>query len=357
MDPRLTALLPCLIVAGCAPLDPIVDCDPIGPATPLCGWQNPEDLAALPDDRHVLVSEYGGMNGERPGFLSLLDLETQDRTELYAGGATDGADPIWGDAACVEPADDGFSPHGIDVSIRPDGALQLAVIQHGGRESIELFEVLADGDTWALEWRGCALGHEDDVLNDLVATPEGGLLVTRMMGRQGGKAVAFVRAGTTANDGWLISWEQGDGMVAIPGTQGAMPNGLALAPDGDSVYVNYSMGDAMRRFDRDSGALLHEGEFPPLDNATWDPSDGHLLVTAGIGSMTEYRGCAKLEEGTCPGTYAVLSVDPETLSYDELYVGGPGTPSGAGTTALRAAAGTILVGTYAGDRIVRLELE
>lgn len=310
---RPTLLLLGVVGPGCA-AEAIVDCEPIGPATPFCGWQNPEDLAALPDDRHVLVSEYGGMHGERPGFLSLLDLETEARTELYAGGATDGEDAAWGDAECVEPPTEAFSPHGIDLSTRPDGALQLAVVQHAGRESVELFEVLADGDSWALEWRGCALAHDDSVLNDVVATPEGGLLVTRMMGRDRGMAAAFVRAKTTARDGWLNTWESGVGMEPLPGTVGAMPNGLALDPYGDSVYVNYSVGGAIRRFDRHTGALLHERELPPLDNSTWDANDGNLLVTAGMASVTEYRGCASLEEGTCPGTYAVLSVDPETFT-------------------------------------------
>ena len=45
--------------------------------TVYCDFQNPEDLAVLPDDRHILVSEFGAIIPLSPvniqGNLSLLD--------------------------------------------------------------------------------------------------------------------------------------------------------------------------------------------------------------------------------------------------------------------------------------------
>ncbi|MFM2418265.1 MAG: hypothetical protein RL385_2988 [Pseudomonadota bacterium] len=71
--------------AGCRGQEPIPTCGPAGTSTPLCGFQNPEDLALLPSGKHVLVSEYGE-SGWRPGRIAVLDLATHARTPLFEGG-------------------------------------------------------------------------------------------------------------------------------------------------------------------------------------------------------------------------------------------------------------------------------
>jgi hypothetical protein len=35
-----------------------------------------------------------------------------------------------------------FSPHGIDIVQREDGKYQVLVVNHGGRESVELFDLM-----------------------------------------------------------------------------------------------------------------------------------------------------------------------------------------------------------------------
>ena len=60
---RSAAACAALWLAACLPsVDPIVSCQARGPAKPLCGYQNPEDLVALPGGQALLVSEYGGMD-------------------------------------------------------------------------------------------------------------------------------------------------------------------------------------------------------------------------------------------------------------------------------------------------------
>ena len=119
-----------------AQVQPVTTCEPEGPARPVCSFTNPEDLVALPGGGAILVSEYGGMEGRVPGALALLVLETDQRRELFRGGAAGGAaTPGWGDPACPGAPSAAFSPHGIHLSTRDDGALQLLVVQHGGRES------------------------------------------------------------------------------------------------------------------------------------------------------------------------------------------------------------------------------
>ncbi|MFM2419400.1 MAG: hypothetical protein RL385_4123 [Pseudomonadota bacterium] len=123
-----------------------------------------------------MVSEYGD-SGARPGRIALLDIASNERTILFAGGEPMAAGP-WGASDCGGPPPKEFSPHGIHLSKRSDGALQLLVVNHGGRESVERIEVIPDGSRVQLAWRGCATS-QDDLFNDVVALSEGGFLVTR----------------------------------------------------------------------------------------------------------------------------------------------------------------------------------
>jgi len=122
--------------------EPVIACEAVGPARPICGFQNPEDLELLPDGRGLLVSEFGAMEGGRPGAIAHLDLASEARSVLYRGGDGGTQTPGWGDPACPGPPSE-LSPHGIHLARRPDGALQLLAVNHAGRESVELFEVTA----------------------------------------------------------------------------------------------------------------------------------------------------------------------------------------------------------------------
>src|SRR5262249_19049147 len=143
---------------------------------------------------------------------------------LFAGGEPAGPGP-WGARDCGGPPSREFSPHGIHLAKRADGALQLLVVQHGGRESVEMFEVGQNDASWQLVWRGCAVAPQG-ALNDVVALPEGGFLVTRfgpsssvMFMLAAAKAALF--GGTT---GWVYAWSPERGFSEMPGTRAAGPN-------------------------------------------------------------------------------------------------------------------------------------
>jgi hypothetical protein len=338
-------------------VEPITACDPIGHARPLCGWHNPEDMVALPDGRSVIVSEYGGLNGEKTGTLALLDLETETRHVLYSGGATQAAGD-WGTSDCLEVTSEEFSPHGIHVSSRADGAMQLLAVQHGGRESVEMFEVIETPNGWALVWRGCVLPPDGSMLNDVAATPNGGFLITHMMTRGSSTAGMFVEYMKSslfgANSGYVLEWRPNEGFRRLVSSEGAVPNGIEIAPDGETVFVNYSARGEIRRINRRSDEVeASNTALPPLDNATWAP-DGRLLVAGTLADALSMMGCTNLETGSCPGAFAIIAIDPETLESETLYDGGPNTPSGAGTVGLHVSDGSLLIGTFAGDRIVRV---
>ena len=344
-------LLFALVLCACGSTPPITSCDPIGAATPLCGFQNPEDLALLPDGR-VIVSEYGDA-GAKPGRISLLDLASGSHESLYAGGGASGSGP-WGATDCEGPPSTAFSPHGIHLSTRASGGLQLLVVQHGGRESVEMFEVLPADGSWQLAWRGCAVAPEGGGLNDVVALPEGGFLVTRF-GPSSPISFTFAAAKATilgSETGWVYEWSQERGFGEVPGTRVAGPNGIELSADGAKIFLNATLASEVLRIDRSTGAIEARAEVQMPDNLTW-ARDGRLRVASLRGKMRDLLSCSGLEAGSCAMPFAIVALDPSTMEAHAVYEGGPGTPSGAGTVGLETDAG-LLVGTFAGDRIVRV---
>ncbi len=91
----------------------------------------------------------------------------------------------------------------------------------------------------------------------------------------------------------------------------------------------------------------------PIGRAT-PICDGRLYVASLRGVMREILWCNGLERGSCPMPFAIVALDPNTMETQTVYEGGPGTPSGAGTVGLEVDR-AVLIGTFAGDRIVRVD--
>jgi sugar lactone lactonase YvrE len=358
--PALLRRSPCLALATLAALAGAAasaagadDCRPRGDATPLCGFRSPEDLAPLPGGKAIVVAEFGGMHDATAGALSLLDLASETRRVLFRGGDAKGAATAgWGDPSCPGPPGAGFSPHGIDLAARPDGRLALAVVQHGGRESIELFEALGSGREWKLAWRGCLVAPEDAWLNDVVWLPDGSLIASHMASRAGG--AQKIQDGE-AGPGHALHWSAREGFRALAGTRGALPNGVEVSPDGTKLFLNVYSANEVRRIDLATGTIEARAAVLSPDNSTWAP-DGTLLVASlrPTGGM-DFSRCQDTAGGPCPIGFAIVAVDPESMRTRELYRG-DGVTMGAGTVGLRVGR-DLFVGSFAGDRVLRVRLD
>src|SRR6185503_17968258 len=106
------------------------------------------------------------------------------RTVAFSGGDATAAPAgeRWGDATCPGPPSAAFSPHGIDLARRRDGRLALLAVNHGGRESVEFFEV-AEPEHPTVTWRGCAIPPPESFLNEVAILPDGGFVTTHMFAR------------------------------------------------------------------------------------------------------------------------------------------------------------------------------
>ncbi len=347
---------------GCSSgLEIIHDCRDVREIHPICGFKNPEDLSLLEDGHRVIVSQLASMTDpQAEGSLAVLDLRTEEFRLVYppnppnpdlAGGETNGKPAVgWGDPECPGPAIQPFNPHGIDLARRADGRLQLLVVNHGGRESIEFLEVLPESDNVHVVWRGCAVAPESAYFNDVVNLPDGGFLVTHMMDR-GSPVWGMMLAMLGSETGFVYAWHADGGFEPVAGTEGAFPNGIEISPDGREIYLNVYMGNEVRRISRDSGEMLATADVAAPDNLSW-ANDGRLLVASHIGGFSEQRPCMDLESGACPMTFEIHALDPQSLAGGSIFTN-TGPPMGAATVAIDVG-GELLMGSFAGDRVIRV---
>ena len=350
-------LLLSAIAGGCgSSLPPLTDCEAGRGITPDCRFRNPEDLVVAPGGEFLLVSQMGQMDGSETGDLVLY------RPGSGPGGEIRPLFPVtrlvddrsWGDLTCAPPDLSLFSPHGIDLVRRQDGAWMLLVVNHGGRESVEMFQVEGEDESLGLRWRGCAEGPEDAAFNDVAGLRDGGFYVTHMYPLNG-QMMALIRNLVFGSDtGFVYRWQQAEGWMAVPGSEGPFPNGVVIAPDEKALFINMYLAGEVRKLDLTTGTVVASYAGGRPDNSTWD-SGGRLLVATHTADLADLTACTDLAEGSCPFAFRIVSLDPEDLSA-QTVLEHAGPPMGGATVALEMD-GELYLGTFAGDRIARLSRE
>jgi hypothetical protein len=342
-----------LAVTACGEIE--YSCDPDGDVRPICGVQMPEDLTALPDDGGILISEYGD-SGKLSGaltwfqpakgnaFTRLVDSSTMAQG---AGG------PNWGEADC--PLPDRLSPHGIHLSQRGD-SLQLLVVNHGSTEQVLFYEVQPSASKNAaptLFWRGCVGFPAYAELNDVVALPDGGFAVTHMYNREN-VLLAQIKSSLGFNNGHVWRWSPGSGIRVMANTSAKLPNGIEVAPDGKSIWVNNYLEQELRQYDVATEQVLTTISVPNIDNSAW-LDDGRLLLASHLSPFT-MAPCFGLTEGSCGSPYELIAVDTETGTTEVLFRAERGGPFGPATVAIEYQ-GKLYAGSFSGDRMAEITLQ
>jgi hypothetical protein len=323
----------------------------------ICGVQNPEDLAVVPDTPFVVVSQFGTIQAPVPGGLALLDTSNETLHPLFPQAGI-GREPLasgelgWGDARCKGAPDRRISPHGIDLRARDDGRIEVYVVNHGGREAVELFELSHQEERWTLGWRGCVPMAEGVVLNDVAGLPDGGFVATSMFSArtrwERDYQTALAAFGVEA--GHVLEWHPAGALEKVPFSDAALPNGIAASPDGRELFVNIYMGNEVRRIERESGKLLGRVSIPHPDNITWS-GDGRLLV-ASHQSFLDIARCGQVERGACSAAFEIVALDPRTLEAESIFTH-EGAPMGAGTVAVPMGQ-ELFIGSFRSDRLARV---
>lgn len=335
---------------------PIIACDSKGTLTPLCQFSNPEDIEALPDQRSLLVSQMGNMEGTQPGSLVVYDTTHGEIQPVYpANDTTSATSTEWGARDCPGQPDQRFAPHGISLRQRLDGRWQLAVINHGGRETVEMFELLHNGTQYALAWRGCVTPPPGSWMNDLALMRNGGFVASHMFDKRApklfGMSTGLLKALLGIDTGYVLEWQPQQDFRILAGSRGPFLNGVALSPDDNTVFANVCTGKEVRRLDRLTGNQTGSTAIRQPDNLSWD-RHGKLLTVGMTASLGDQQACSKHHGQTCAAGFAVYRIDPETLQ-SEVILQQDGAPMGAASVA-QPLGDFLYIGSYTGNRILRM---
>ena len=337
---------------GAGQAAPIIECEPKDNARPICGFTNPEDIVALPGDKVILIGEYGTSAEDHSGGLVTFNLETEAKQTVFRGGENQAtAEAGWGDPTCNTPPSQAFNSHGIDLVRRNDGRLQLLVVQHGGREAIELFEVLGQGTDWQVEWRGCVASPENASLNEVAGLPNGDFVTTKMISLDQSLDDGF----PAENSGNAFYWSAESGYRKIAGTDGILPNGIETSPGGNIVYMNVTGEAHIRKIEIATGQELGRAPVATPDNVTWSPQGSLYVASLGELDAEAFGACTAQTEGACDIPFKIIEVDPESMTVIGTVYESTGAPMGAGTVGLQVGA-ELFIGSFKGDRILRVDL-
>jgi hypothetical protein len=256
--------------------------------------------------------------------------------------------------ACQSPPDPALlNTQGLSLRSASATRHTLYVVNHGGRESIELFRIDSAGDEPQLRWIGCVPMPEATPANS-VATYSDGTILASVLTRPGTSITDFVRGQIT---GGVYQWRPGDaGFRLLPGTELPGNNGIETAPDDSEFYVVAFGWHAVVVFARrDTLRPLRQVTAPGFmpDNIHWD---GQRLLLAGM--QYDEPACGgrrkivdgKADDMRCHRGYVVAEVEPRTLELSVVAYAEP-DPAFNGVSAARIVDEQLWLAAYQGDRI------
>jgi hypothetical protein len=305
-------------------------CAPSGDLHFVCGLTNVEDLVAVDGGRWLVGSSFA------PGPVGLYLIDTASKTARPAAlSIAPTPDPRY--AGCAAPDLKGLSTHGLDAVPGSGGNTTIFAINHGGRESVEVFRLNAAKGSAA--WVGCVLLPEGTSGNSIVALPNGSLAVSKFQQSGDSQAIQHILAGMIT--GVVYLWSPGKGFSEMPGTRFSGDNGLVVSRDGKWLFVNAWGTQEVHRLPLDgkgTGSSV-KVEFHP-DNLRWAP-DGKILVTGQFLNPEELNG----RHG-----WATVRLDPQTMAITPA-VNETGLPQFDDATVAVQAGKALWFGTFRGDRI------
>ena len=301
-------------------------------------------------------------SGMAPGAgLTVVDTQAKSARKLYAPGTANASADRARFPACPGPLDAKQAVlHGLALRPAAGGRYTVYATNHGGRESVEVFELNVGtvGATRILSaiWVGCVPLPPKLSANSVAAFSDGTLLATVLI--LPGKTFEDAFAGR--NTGIVLQWTPGAaGFVQLKGTELVANNGIETSPDDREFYVVSTTAKRIVAFSRSNpGTPLRTAqlsEFGP-DNVRW--TSDNLLITAGmIDNEPACGGAPKTEAGIrCSRGYIAATIDPKTMAVKEL-ARGPATPAFTGTAMAVRVGDELWLGSFNADRLAYRSLK
>ena len=318
---------------------PPVECGVHGDLEIICGTHSPEDLELTPDGKYLIVAQFVNGRGGTGAGLALLDLAKKTYSNI---AIKDEPKKDWGDPACPGPVNGMLIPHGISLL-----KTRLYVVNHGGRQSIEMYELKKAGGSWELAWHGCVVTSRSSTMSRL--PPTAALSEPIPPAHAAGRTRRQPVQRRAQRIRLALDTRQGRRRVA--GHRQGYPNGVLVSPDGKTMYFNAWTAKEVHKYDLKAGKDVGvvKLDFMP-DNITW-ASKGQILA-AGV----------KGARGDCPaGSGAHLhsgvrdcGTQPATWQAKTVFDSQGRGNVIAGVSVALQVGNAIYVGSFQGDRVVRI---
>ena len=314
----------------------------------IVGPRNAEDLVALGGGRWIVAS--GIAKGES---LKLIDAKTKQWLPLDRGGPVAARQDMTRYAACPRPpVGTEFFTHGLSLREQTPGHAQLHVVMHGGRESIEIYDIDYRKDP-QFTWIGCVPLPSGLKGNSVAALRDGGFFVTISINP--GKNPVQMFSGESTGDVW--EWTPKDGFRRIPGGELAGDNGVEVSADEAEIYVAATGGHSVVRLARNGDMSRRLVVTVPLtpDNLRWAPD--HTLLVAGQADEPACGGVLRAENlfQKCARGIAVAKLDTITMQAHPL-VQVPAREDFNSVSSALQIGDFLWIGSWQSDRIAYFEL-
>jgi sugar lactone lactonase YvrE len=220
------------------------------------------------------------------------------------------------------------------------------VVNHGARESIEMFELKGVAGTCTLVWHGCVVGAHD--YNDVAILPDGGFVATYPTGL----SVGGTRPPVGSPSGYVARWTRGRGEYEIRGARMQYPNGVVASADRRYIYINEFSARQVLKYDLNAAETVGsiKVDFLP-DNLTWE-KDGKLLVAGVKGARGD---CPEGSGRPCIQGFGVAEIDPEKMQARTIFDSATtAEPLIGGVSVALRVGNSIYLGSFQGDRLVKI---
>lgn len=324
---------------------PKATCGPSGGLSFICGVQAPEDLVLVPNTRWLIASGMAAGSG-----LHVIDTQAKTARSLFGPGVvTTRADKTKFAGCPTAPDPKQVVLHGLSLRPAQAGRYTLYATNHGGRESVEVFEVDARNAALSATWIGCVLTPDKLAVNSVAAFSDGTLLATVLT--LPGKTFEDVWAGK--NTGVVLMWTPGSkDFRTLTGTELPGNNGIETSADDKEFFVVSTGLKRVVAFSRANPSkplrTAQLKEFAP-DNVRMV---GDRLLT--VGMIDDERSCGgppkKPEDIQCPRGWIADSIDPKTMTITEL-ARGPAAPPYTGSATAIPVGDTIWLSSFTSDRL------
>ena len=335
---RASSLLACTLLMGgpagatTADTKPAApeDCTPSGVLQFLCGPSRVEDVVPISGRRALVGSSAADPAGSRPGALLLIDTASRTSAPLAIRTTSKPKSPY---AGCPGPPDLAkLAPHGLAIRALSAGHEALYVVNHGGRESIEIFDLSSAGSHVALDWIGCAVLPTGASGNGVAPLPDGGFVASKFLDTTRGAMVPQLASGE--KNGVAYRWSPHSGFTILEGSEGVGDNGIEVSQDGRWVFVNIWGEKKIVRLALAGSDAPRSIAVPFLPDNIHRAADGSLIVTGQVADLPDLPACFA---ANCPLDWEVDRLDPLSLKRSVLL-------HQKGSHAFNGASGAVQIG-------------